>query len=217
MVALRVVRTVRRNGPASGVNDILESIQGAPVQDTSDVPRRLAYLGCLGQGGLSWCGARGVDVPVTVIVGEAARGIAISYQYLVGVGLPRHRAVCLFSARQRLQGPPFLHLLPGFLRRLSFHYTGKLNGFDQVIYWGNLVAGWLAPALFLHFCLTFPEPRLWYRQWVAPLIYAAGRHPDAGRASPLLPAAVARGYLGASKFARRWTGRGSGCSPSPIC
>ena len=41
-----------------------------------------------------------------------------------------------------------------------FHYTGKLNVFDQVIYWGNLVAGWLAPALFLHFCLTFPEPRV---------------------------------------------------------
>ena len=27
----------------------------------------------------------------------------------------------------------------------SFHYTGKLNAFDQVIYWGNMVGGWLAP------------------------------------------------------------------------
>ena len=46
-----------------------------------------------------------------------------------------------------------------------FHHTGKLNAFDQVIYWGNLIAGWLAPALFLHFCLTFPEPRAWFSAW----------------------------------------------------
>src|SRR5580658_6793179 len=84
VVALRVVA----NGPADRagirVNDILESIQGAVVSETSDVPRRLANPG-------AWAKAAyvvrraGVDVPVTVIVGEAARGIAISYQYLVGV------------------------------------------------------------------------------------------------------------------------------------
>src|SRR5262249_53331350 len=45
----------------------------------------------------------------------------------------------------------------------SFHYTGKLNTFDKVIYYGNLGAGLLAPTLFLHFCVTFPEPRKWFR------------------------------------------------------
>ena len=44
---------------------------------------------------------------------------------------------------------------------LCFHYTGQLNTFDKVIYFGNLVAGLVAPAVFLHFCLTFPEPRKW--------------------------------------------------------
>src|SRR6266481_5820209 len=43
----------------------------------------------------------------------------------------------------------------------AFHYTGKLNGFDEVILFGNVAAGLLAPTLFLHFCLTFPEPRPW--------------------------------------------------------
>ncbi len=28
-----------------------------------------------------------------------------------------------------------------------------------MIYWGNVVAGVLAPTIFLHFCLVFPERR----------------------------------------------------------
>src|SRR5580704_15562670 len=45
VVALRVTP----NGPADRagirVNDVLKSIQAAPIGDTSDVPRRLAYVG----------------------------------------------------------------------------------------------------------------------------------------------------------------------------
>ena len=33
-----------------------------------------------------------------------------------------------------------------------------------MIYFGNVAAGLLAPTVFLHFCLTFPEPRKWFRQ-----------------------------------------------------
>jgi two-component system, NtrC family, sensor kinase len=39
----------------------------------------------------------------------------------------------------------------------AFKYTGKLNAFDWTIYWGNVVAWLLQPALFLHFALVFPE------------------------------------------------------------
>src|SRR5947209_2726720 len=41
----------------------------------------------------------------------------------------------------------------------AFRYTGKLNEFDWTIYWGNVLAWLLQPALFLHFAMTFPEPR----------------------------------------------------------
>ncbi|MGH9700104.1 MAG: ATP-binding protein [Candidatus Acidiferrales bacterium] len=43
----------------------------------------------------------------------------------------------------------------------SFHYSGKLNSFDQTIYWGNVLAWMLQPALLVHFSLVFPERRGW--------------------------------------------------------
>ncbi len=59
----------------------------------------------------------------------------------------------------------------------SFHYTGKLNDFDWIIYWSNVVAWLLQPALFLHFALTFPERKALVnrRPWLIPAGVCAGR------------------------------------------
>lgn len=173
------VRAVRvlPGGPAdrAGIrpNDVLTSIQSVPVKDTAEVPRRLAYIGAWAK--VSYVVRRaGVDVPVSVIVGEAVRGFAITWQYVVGVAF---LAIGLFVYFRRGSAYKARHFyifcLVSFIA-YGFHYTGKLNAFDMAIYWGNLIAGWLAPALFLHFCLTFPEPREWYRRWIAPLIYLPG-------------------------------------------
>jgi two-component system, NtrC family, sensor kinase len=58
----------------------------------------------------------------------------------------------------------------------SFKYTGKLNDFDWTIYWCNIVAWMLQPAMFLHFVLTFPEKRQFVRQhsWLLTLLYVPG-------------------------------------------
>jgi two-component system, NtrC family, sensor kinase len=58
----------------------------------------------------------------------------------------------------------------------SFHFTGKLNSFDRTIYWGNILANMLQPALLLHFVLTFPERSGILRKyrWLAASIYAPG-------------------------------------------
>ncbi len=58
----------------------------------------------------------------------------------------------------------------------SFKYTGKLNDFDWIIYWSNIVAWVLQPAMFLHFVLTFPEKRQFVRQrpWILSLAYLPG-------------------------------------------
>ncbi len=58
----------------------------------------------------------------------------------------------------------------------AFKFTGKLNQFDWTIYWGNVTAWLLQPALFLHFVLTFPEKRAFVRKnhWIIPAIYVPG-------------------------------------------
>ena len=84
------VRAVKvlENGPADRagirVNDTLQSIQGVPVVVVEDVARRLSSFG-------AWAKASYVvrrsgvdDVKATVIIGEAPRGVAYTYQYLVG-------------------------------------------------------------------------------------------------------------------------------------
>jgi two-component system NtrC family sensor kinase len=52
----------------------------------------------------------------------------------------------------------------------AFKYTGKLNTLDEVIYWGNIAANALQPALFLHFAQAFSEGRR-KRRWLTGLIY----------------------------------------------
>ncbi|HWD98185.1 MAG TPA: PAS domain S-box protein, partial [Bryobacteraceae bacterium] len=155
------------------IHDVLESIQGIRVMDVNDVPRILAGVS-------AWKQARylvrrsGVDVPVTITIRAAPRGFGISWQYLVGVV---YLGIGFFIYLRRGSAHKARHFyvfcLVSFILS-CFHYTGKLNAFDQVIYWGNVVAGWLSPALFLHFCVTFPEARSWYRRWMAPLLYLPG-------------------------------------------
>ncbi len=52
----------------------------------------------------------------------------------------------------------------------AFKYTGKLNALDELIFWGNILAGALQPALFLHFALAFSESRR-LRRWLVGLTY----------------------------------------------
>ena len=72
----------------------------------------------------------------------------------------------LFIFVRRWNAPRAIHFyvfcLVSFIL-YSFHYTGKLNSFDWIIYWGNVVALLLQPALLVHFALVFPERRgtLW--------------------------------------------------------
>ena len=103
----------------------------------------------------------GVEVKKPLIVGESERDSAIYYQYFVGV---IYLLTGLFVYYRRVNAPRAVHfyILCWVSFILScFHYTGKLNPFDQVVYWANVVAGTLAPTIFLHFCLVFPERRKW--------------------------------------------------------
>ena len=156
--------------PASGAGkagvhagDRLRSIDGFRILKAANVAQVLATLG-------SWTKADyllnrgGYDLPSnTVIVEEAPRDRAVAYQYLVGL---TYLVIGLFVYFRRGSAHKARHFyilcLASFVF-FCFHYTGKLNGFDKIVYFANVGAGLLAPAVFLHFCVTFPEPRKWFR------------------------------------------------------
>ena len=173
-----VAVAVQPNGPGDRagirVRDVLKTIQGSAVRTTDDVPRLLSSGGAWAKA-LYQVKRSGVDyVKATVIVGEVSRGVALTYQYLVGVC---YLVIGLFIYFRRGSASQARHFYVFCLASFvfcSFHSTGKLNGFDQVIYWGNMAAGWLAPVLLLHFAMTFPEPRLWYRRWMGAAVYIPG-------------------------------------------
>jgi two-component system NtrC family sensor kinase len=154
--------------------DALVSIDGVRIEHAVEATEVLARLG-------AWRKAEyrilrdGVEFTAAVIIGEAARDSTIFYQYAVGAV---YLAIGLFVYFRRGNAPRALHFfllcLASFVLS-TFHYSGKLNNFDKVIYLGNVVAGFLAPTLFLHFCFVFPEPHQWIRRrGAAMLVYLPG-------------------------------------------
>ena len=163
-------------GEKAGIHkgDELISIADVPVQEAQDVTAILARLGAWRK--TEYKVARnGEEVTFNVIIGEAERDSTLFYQYAVGAV---YLAIGLFVYLRRAGAQRSLHFfllcLASFVLS-TFHYSGKLNNFDKVIYLGNLVAGFLAPTLFLHFCCIFPEPQKWIRRrGMAALVYVPG-------------------------------------------
>jgi PAS domain S-box-containing protein len=58
----------------------------------------------------------------------------------------------------------------------ALKYTTKLDTLDWAVFWTNVVAEALQPALFLHFALSFPEERIERigRRWLLPIVYVPG-------------------------------------------
>jgi two-component system, NtrC family, sensor kinase len=144
------------------VGDHLLDIDGVPIQQATDVAKVLVRIG-------AWSKAkyrlqsRGVELQSTLLVGEQPLDRAVIYQYLVGSSYLLIGLFVYFRRGSAHKARHFYILCLASFISLCFHYTGQFNPFDKVMYFGNLLAGLLAPTLFLHFCLTFPEPRPWLR------------------------------------------------------
>ncbi|MEO8100421.1 MAG: ATP-binding protein [Acidobacteriota bacterium] len=154
--------------------DALVSISGLHVTSSSHAAQILASVG-------PWRKAEyrilhsGVEVPASVLVGETPRDASLYYQYAVGV---LYLGIGLYVYFRRRGAPRALHFfllcLTSFILS-SFHYTAKLNNFDKVIYLGNVVAGFMAPALFLHLACSYPVQQAWIRRkGAAFLLYIPG-------------------------------------------
>jgi two-component system NtrC family sensor kinase len=162
---------VTKGGPAARVGvrdgDILLSINGNAIHQAIDVPKILVRIGA--QYKATYVVERsGVEVTIQqLVVGETPRDLAVYYLYFVGV---TYLVIGLFVYFRRSTAYKAQHFyifcLVSFVF-CTFHYTGKLNNFDKLMYWGNVAAGLLAPVIFVHFCLAFPEPRKWLRRRIA--------------------------------------------------
>lgn len=178
-------------GEKAGIRagDVLVSIDNYPIESALDATQVMARLGAWRKA--SYEIKRGdVQFSPGVIIGEAEHDSTLYYQYAVGV---LYLGIGLFVYFRRSSAPRALHF---FLLCFSsfilsaFHYTGKLNNFDKIIYWGNLFANFLGPSLFLHFCFVFPEPQKWIRRKrAAVLVYLPGL------ALFVIQAGVALGWL----------------------
>jgi len=156
------------------VNDVLVALDGSSVRNTADVARQMYRLGVfrtlhytLNRDGVI------IDVPVVLqpvdkSLNQGLRLIALVY-LCIGIYVLLRR----WTAPKA--GHFYLFCLVSFVF-YSFKFTGKLNQFDWIIYWGNVVAGMLQPAMFLHFALTFPERKSFVekRGWMIPLVYLPG-------------------------------------------
>jgi signal transduction histidine kinase len=169
---------VAPNSPAAkaGIRpgDHILRIRGFDIGTAVDVSAALEQIGPLNT--VEYVMERdGIQFHPKVIVGVREPEYTVFYQYLIGLA---YLGIGLFVYFRRGSAPKALHFLVLCMVSFvlsTFHYTGKLNNFDKVIYWGNIAAGIFAPTIFLHFCLTFPESRGWTRRrGAATLIYLPG-------------------------------------------
>ncbi|HWR13967.1 MAG TPA: ATP-binding protein [Terriglobales bacterium] len=156
------------------VGDVVTAINDSEITNIAGLTRQLYRTGIYSKA--NYALERG-DVPLNVAVilvpfdkslNSGLRLIALIY---LGIGL--------YVLLRRWTAPRATHFYIFCLTSFvfySFHYTGKLNLFDWIILWSNVAAHMLQPALFLHFVLTFPEPKKAVREnwWLTPLIYLPG-------------------------------------------
>ena len=111
-----------------------------------------------------------IETPVILIPADKSlfQGLRLIALIYLGVGL--------YVLLRRWTAPKSTHFyvfcLVSFIY-YSFHYTGKFNSFDSIVYWSNVVAGVLQPALLLHFAMAFPEKKKFLEKWpwLASLFY----------------------------------------------
>ncbi|HUY14549.1 MAG TPA: ATP-binding protein [Terriglobia bacterium] len=165
-------------GARAGIRegDILQAVNGNPVRRATQATRQIFQSGIWSQATYDLA-RNGQAFEASVIIEPQLRSAA-SQDFRTLVGL-LYLVIGIFVLFRRWRAPKSFHFylfcLASFVL-YSFSYTGKLNGFDWSVYWLNVVAWILVPALFLHFCLTFPERSslLEGRRWLAPVIYLPG-------------------------------------------
>jgi PAS domain S-box-containing protein len=172
-------RRVDPNSPGekAGVKqgDELIAVDGRNVTNVASLERQLYRTGVWTKASYSLI-RQGIPLEINnVVLVPADRTLYIGLRIIALVYL----CIGLYVLLRRWTAPKSTHFyifcLVSFIF-YSFHYTGKLNEFDWIVYWANVTAWMLQPALFLHFSLTFParNKALDGRRWLIPAVYLPG-------------------------------------------
>lgn len=143
--------------------DVVETVRGVRIERATDVTRVLWHAGIWAQ--VTYQIRRDGETLTVPLITEPQQNSSSLQNYLRITAL-LYLFIGLFIFVRRWNAPRAIHFyvfcLVSFIL-YSFHYTGKLNSFDWIIYWSNVVALFLQPALLVHFALVFPERRsaLW--------------------------------------------------------
>ena len=148
------------NSPATraGIRagDVLLSINSGQIRRAAEVAQRLDRAGLWTQ--VHYKLARGGDEFEAPLLTAPADKPLATENYLRVVGL-LYLFIGLFIFVRRWNAPRAVHFYVFCLVSFvlwSFHFSGKLDTFDWEVYWSEVVARLLAPALLLHFALVFP-------------------------------------------------------------
>ncbi len=165
-------------GQLAGIhkNDLLTAVNGAQVTRLPDFERELYRTGAYGKADYSITrDGQPLDTPVIVYPEAKDRSSYLGLR-LIGV---IYLAIGIYVLFRRWTAPRALHFYLFCLVSFALNalkYTGQLDFIDKTVFWSNIIAGALQPALFLHFAISFPEERLkdGGRRWLLPILYAPG-------------------------------------------
>ncbi|PYT99554.1 MAG: histidine kinase [Acidobacteria bacterium] len=151
---------VEPNSPASHTairaGDILLALNEVSVSRAAEIARRLDRVGLWTQVGYQ-LSRNGEEFEAPLVTAPAKKPLVVE-NYLRVVGL-LYLFIGLFIFVRRWNAPRAVHFyifcLASFIL-WSFHFSGKLDTFDWEIYWSEIGARLLVPALLLHFALVFP-------------------------------------------------------------
>ncbi len=163
-------------GAEAGIKpkDQLVAVNGQDVKNTPGLERQLYGTGVWHHATYSLIrGSIALDSKVLLIPADRSLNNSLRLIALIYLGIGLYVLLRRWTATGSTHF--YIFCLVSFIA-YSFKYTGKLNDFDWIIYWSNIVAWVLQPAMFLHFVLIFPEKRQLVRQhpWIVSLAYVPG-------------------------------------------
>jgi two-component system NtrC family sensor kinase len=160
--------------PAVKTKALPPKISYAPIEKLADLDRILYRTEIYGKASYA-INRNGIPLELVIIPEPSDRSLALGLRVIGLVYL----IIGLYVLFRRWGAPRATHFYLFCLVSFALYalkYTGALDPLDWSVFWVNVFAESLQPALLLHFALSFPEERFRNirRRWLLPLVYAPG-------------------------------------------